>query len=167
MPVPKSRGRPWEHLKLIPIDSEGYVPCDCQDKCGDDCGCAGQATFCDRFCNCPPSCSSSFLARHAGEFAIDALTGRPTKVRRMPRPLVLESRVVLVPRPQPGVSSRGLRLLVCVFRHVLLFPALMVAHAASCSNSKIRLHHQKATTVARSQIEKGGYGCVCLLPLSF
>ncbi|BGP02454.1 hypothetical protein NBRC10513v2_006099 [Rhodotorula toruloides] len=123
-PVPKPRGRPWEHMKLIPIDSEGYVPCDCQDKCGDDCGCAGQATFCDRFCNCPPSCPR----RYGG--CRDHLCSKAEQC--WCRDLSREC--------HPEVCG-------C---------------SPSCSNSKIRLHRQRATTVARSQIEKGGYGLVLL-----
>ncbi|KAJ8294353.1 Histone-lysine N-methyltransferase EZ1 [Rhodotorula toruloides] len=127
-PIPKPRGRPWEHMKLIPIDSEGYVPCDCRDKCGDNCGCAGQATFCDRFCNCPPSCPR----RYGG--CRDHLCSKAEKC--WCRDLSREC--------HPEVCG-------C---------------PSSCSNSKIRLHHQKATTVARSQIERGGYGLVLLEPAS-
>ncbi|BGP32549.1 hypothetical protein JCM10296v2_004330 [Rhodotorula toruloides] len=124
VPVQKPRGRPWEHMKLIPIDSEGYVPCDCQDKCGDDCGCAGQATFCDRSCNCPPSC--------------------PRRYGRCRDHLCSKAELCWC-----RDLSRECHPEVC-------------GCSTSCSNSKIRLHRHKGTTVARSQIEKGGYGLVLL-----
>ncbi|BGP25087.1 hypothetical protein JCM10295v2_004007 [Rhodotorula toruloides] len=106
---PKPRGRRWEHLKLLPIDSEGYVPCACQGKCGDDCS--------RRYGGCRDhSCSK---AEHCW----------------------------------------------CIDRHRECHPEICGC-SASCGNSKIRLHRQKATTVARSQIEQAGYGLVLLEPAS-
>lgn len=49
------------------------MPCDCQDRCGEDCGCASQATFCDRFCNCSLSCPSDCLRLFHTNYSADAL----------------------------------------------------------------------------------------------
>ncbi|POY75135.1 hypothetical protein BMF94_1765 [Rhodotorula taiwanensis] len=46
----------WQKESLQPYNTLGYTPCSCEGACDEDCACVFQSSYCDEYCNCPPSC---------------------------------------------------------------------------------------------------------------
>lgn len=47
----------WQKESLQPYNTLGYTPCSCEGACDEDCACVFQSSYCDEYCNCPPSCA--------------------------------------------------------------------------------------------------------------